>query len=212
MGWLIVLAVVAVLVLIALIPIGVSVRYDASRESDGFGLYALIGRIPISLERLISGEKKKPKKDKSAKKTAKKAAKKADADAEKKGGSWKDFLPLIKIALQFLNSFRKKLRVRNLRMKLILAADDPCDLALNYGRAWAAVGSLMPLLERCFVIKKRNVEVECDFEATQTLVVFRLDLVIPIWALLFLMVKYGLRALKKYFEQQKMKKGGSEHE
>ena len=71
-----------------------------------------------------------------------------------------DFLPLVKVVLQFLDGFRRKLRVNVLELKVVLAADDPCDLAVNYGRAWAAVGNLMPSLERVFVIQKRNIEVE----------------------------------------------------
>ena len=70
-----------------------------------------------------------------------------------KGGSLLDFLPLVKIALDFLGDFRRKLRLDNLYLRLILAGSDPCDLAVNYGRAWAALGNLMPQLEKWFVIK-----------------------------------------------------------
>lgn len=60
---------------------------------------------------------------------------------------------MVKVALNFLGDFRRKLRVNRLELKLILAGGDPCDLAVNYGRAWTAVGNLMPQLERLFVIK-----------------------------------------------------------
>ena len=43
-----------------------------------------------------------------------------------------------------------------MRLKVVLAGGDPCDLSLNYGRAWIALGNIMPHLERYFVIKKRT--------------------------------------------------------
>ena len=67
----------------------------------------------------------------------------------KKGGPVTDFLPLVQTALDLLNAFRKKLRINHLYLKLIMASDDPCDLVVNYGKANAAMGNLLPLLERC---------------------------------------------------------------
>lgn len=199
MGWLIALGILTAL---ALLPIGVSVKYN----QDGFFLRVLVGWIPIRLP-----EKKKPKKEKKAqkeKKTGKKKGASPKKEAEK-GGSLTDFLPLLDVALDLLNAFRRKLRIRRLEMKLIMAADDPCDLAINYGRAWAALGNLMPRLERIFVIKKRDLEVECDFEATQTLIKARADMVISLGGLLWLVVKYGLRALIKYMKILNLRKGGA---
>ena len=102
--------------------------------------------------------------------------------------------------------------MNRLELKLILAGGDPCDLAVNYGRAWAAVGNLMPQLERLFVIKKRDVEVECDFTASETLVIARLDLTITLGRLLGLAIVYGIRALREFLKLQKKRKGGATHE
>lgn len=203
MGWWIALG---ILVVLALLPIGVSIKYN----EDGFFLRCLVGWIPI---RLIGGPKKekKPKKEKE-KKSKKSDDKKRSAPAkpkEEKGGSITDFLPLVKIGLDFLNAFRRKLRIRNLEMKLILAGDDPCDLAVNYGRAWAVLGNLMPRLERCFVIKKRDLEVECDFEADKTVILARFDAVISLGGLLWIAVKYGVKALSAFLKIRNLRKGGA---
>ena len=96
-----------------------------------------------------------------------------------------------------------------MELKLIMAGDDPCDLAVNYGRAWAAVGNLMPQLEKWFVIKKRNIEVECDFEATQTLVIARLDLTITLGRLLTAVFKAAIRGLVEFLKLKKKRKGGA---
>ena len=129
--------------------------------------------------------------------------------AKKSGGPITDFLPLVQIALDMLGAFRRRLRVNMLELRLVMAADDPCDLAVNYGRAWAAVGNLMPRLERVFVIKKRNIEVECDFETSQTRVMARLDLTITLGRIIATAVVYGIKALIEFLKIKNKRKGGA---
>ena len=131
---------------------------------------------------------------------------------KKKGGPVTDFLPLVKVLLKFLDGFRRKLRVNVLELKLIMAADDPCDLAVNYGRAWAAVGNLMPSLERVFVIQKRNIEVECDFTADKTRVLARLDLTITLGRILGLVFALIGRAGIELIKIVMKRKGGAVNE
>ena len=197
-GWLIALG---VLLLLAILPIGVSAVYNA----EGPLVRVILGPVRWTVYP-EKKKQKKPKEKRRAKKVTKPATRKAP---EETGGSWTDFLPLIKTALSFLNGIRRKLRVKRLEMKLTLAGGDPCDLALNYGRAWAAVGNLMPLLEQVLVIKKRNVEVQCDFEAASTVVYARLDVTITLGRFLALLVRYGIRALKQYIELKNQRKGGA---
>ena len=130
-------------------------------------------------------------------------------EKKEQGGSWKDFLSLIPVALDFLGDFRRKLRVDRLELKLILASGDPCDLAINYGKAWAAVGNLMPQLERVFKIHKRDVEVECDFLASETKVIARVDLTITLGRLIAAVSKFGFHALVEFLKIKKIRKGGA---
>ena len=67
----------------------------------------------------------------------------------------------------------------------------------------------MPQLERFFVISKRDVEVECDFTAGQTLIIARLDLTITIGRLLSMAVRYGIRAVREYLKIINKRKGGA---
>ena len=207
MGWLIALG---ILVLLAITPVGVHARYN----SDGILLRAIVGPVKITLLPRKKKEKKrestekpvKPKKEK-----VPKQKKKPDkpADNQEKGGSVTDFLPLLQLVFDFLGEFRRKLRVNRLELKLVLAGGDPCNLAVNYGKAWAAVGNLMPQLERFFVISKRDVEVECDFTAGQTLIIARLDLTITIGRLLSMAVRYGIRAVREYLKIINKRTGGA---
>ena len=206
MGWLITLG---ILVLLAILPLGAAVNY----HSEGFFLDVIAGpvRIPILPKKKKDPNKKEKKKEKKKKpKSGKKGKGEPGAEKKKKkGGPITDFLPIVKTALDLLNSFRKKLRIKRLDLKMIMAADDPCDLAINYGRANAAMGNLLPQLERCFVIKKRDVEIECDFEASETVIIARADITITLGWLLAIVVFYGVRALKQFLQIKNKRKGGA---
>ena len=159
--------------------------------------------------------KKKEKKEKPAKKgkkTKEKAPEKTGSkpkEKKKKGGSIDDFLPVVDVVLDFIAAFGRRLRVNNLQMKLILAGGDPSDLAVNYGRGWAVLGNLLPLLERAFVIKKRDLEVECDFLADKTAVVAQLDLTITIGRIFSLLIICGIPIVRELLKLMKKIKGGA---
>ena len=214
MGWIITLGVVA---LLAVLPLGVSIKYD----SDGPLVKVILGPVKFTVFPLPKKEKKEKKK-KDPKKKAESAQKepapqnpapppapKEEKPKKESGGSLLDFLPLVKLVFQLLGDFRRKLRLDNLYLRLIMAADDPCDLAVNYGKAWAAMGNLMPQLERLFVIKKRDIEIECDFTANETLVIARLDLTITLGRTLSLVVVYAIQAIVEFLKINKKRKGGA---
>ena len=205
MGWIITLC---ILFLLIILPLGAAIQYN----SDGFALQIIAGpvRIPI-----LPAKKKEPKEKKEKKQEKKPAKKRADRPAPKeekpkeKGGSITDFLPLVKTVLELLNCFRKKLRIKLLEIKLILAADDPCDLAINYGRANGAMGNLLPMLERVFVIKKRDVQIECDFESSETVIIARANVTITLGWLLGMIIFYAVRALIQFLKIKNKRKGGA---
>lgn len=200
MGWYIALGVV---ILLATLPVGVGFSYD----TDGPVLRILAG--PLCFTVFPSKKtKERTKKEKPSKK-AKPSQPASKKTPTKKGGNIQDFIPLVRTALDFLGDFRRKLRVRRLELNVILGGGDPCDLATNYGRAWTALGNLWPKLEQIFVIKKRDVKIQCDFEASETLVTACVEITITIGRLLALAVVYGIRAIKEFMKLQKIQKGGT---
>ena len=133
MGWLIA---PGILILLGSVPLGVFVRYD----SGGPLVRIVAGVLRFTVIPLPKKKKKVPKEKKEPSPAEeKKTPPKPVEEPEKKGGSLRDFYPLIQVGERFLNQFRRKLRVEDLVLKLILGGDDPCDLALNYGRAWACL-------------------------------------------------------------------------
>ena len=195
MGWLIALG---ILIVIALLPIGISALYNAG----GPKVQMLIGPVRLTVY---------PKKNKKTEDNAvqSKSQQNPAPKNENSGGSIKDFYPLMQKILDFLVEAKGKLRVKRLDLNLTLGGNDPSDLAINYGRAWAAVGNLIPLLERHFVIKKRNVDVRCDFTSSEITVFARLDLTITVARLLKLGISHGIPALREYLNIIKLRKGGA---
>ena len=139
MGWLIALG---ILLLLAYLPLGVALRYD----SDGPLVRVIAGPLRIQIFPRKKKNKDKVKKKAKGKKVDPKAAepsaessasahtetpKESAAEKEKKGGSVTDFLPLVRVALNFLGEFRRKLRINRLELNLIMAGGDPCDIATN---------------------------------------------------------------------------------
>lgn len=195
MGWLIALG---VLIGIAILPLGVSVVYDAS----GTRVSVIAGPARFAVF---------PKKKRAAS-DQKKVVKKKEKPKKKKdtsGGSIKDFKPLLSGVLEFLGEAKGKLRVKRLEAKITLAGGDPADLAINYGRAWAAVGNVLPILERHLVIKKRNLAVQCDFTSDETRIYARLDVSITVARILSLGIKHGIPLLRDYLNILKLRKGGA---
>ena len=204
MGWIITLA---ILFLLAIIPLGLSMIYDAG------GALVRVVAGPLKFK-VFPPKKKDPDAPPKPKKKKKRSAKDTKGETggktskKKKGGPLSDFYPFVTLTLDFLLDLRNKLRINNLELKFVLAGGDPADLAINYGKTWAAVGNLWPRLETWFVIKKRDVEVECDFEGSENTVYARLDLSITFGRLLVLVVRYGIRGLKEYFNFRKKRNGG----
>lgn len=212
MGWMIALG---GLVLLGFVRIGIRARYDA----DGPLVQLLLGFLKI---KLVPGKKKSGKDDEGRKDKPTKSVQQKKEDKlpteppaapnnqkKKSGGPVTDFLPLVRVALDFLGDFISRIQVRELYLKLTLAGDDPCDLAINYGRAWAALGNLGPALDNMLNIKKRDLEIQCDFEARETLVSAGADVTVTIGRALYLLARYGYRAVKEYINLKNKRKGGA---
>ncbi len=192
MIWLIV---AAVLFGLFWLPIGIRAVY---REKAP-GVWLLVGPFRFTL---YPQKKQKPQ--------AKTASHQKNPEGKERGGSYTDFLSVARGVLEFLSHFRRNLRIKNLEMKLTLAGDDPADLAVNYGRAWGAVGTLIPQLEQWFAIQKRDVAVLCDFAGDKTRIYARIDATIALGRFLFLLSKHGVKTFKQIFSSEKLRKGGAQ--
>ena len=210
------LIILGVLVLLALIPLGAHVRYD----SDGPWVALVIGPIKI---RLIPKKPKKPKKPKAEKKKKEKKKKPEKPKKEKEkqpiGGLFRDFYPFVKLGLDLLGCFFRKLRIPILTLHVGFGGqNDPAGAAINYGRAWSAIGAVMQPIRSMTRIKKENVSCSCDFTTGDMRVFAELKAVFLLGDLVVMAVRYGFRALRQYLKLKKSKKknlpekGGAKNE
>ena len=177
---------------------------DARYGADGIFLAAKIG--PFRLQLLPQKPKKKKKKPAKQPPAVKPAEKKP---AEKKqnpllSGGVDGLMQLLTLALDTLGDLRRKLRVNALMLHVTVpGGDDPAKAAMNYGRAWAAIGALTPAVERLFVIKKRDIQPELNYNETQMKVDAHLVTTITIGRSLALALRAGVGFLKILNERKK---------
>ena len=202
--WMIVLLVLAVLDFIGCILVGVDVGFDGEVR-----LAIKIGFIRV---RILPSKPKKPKKQKKKQPAAKKPAQKPAAAPKKPlfSGDPKELRALLQLGVQTLGDLRCKLRVEVLTLFVYFGGgDDPAKNAIAYGRAWAVIGSITPLLDQLFVIQKRRIEPRFAPQEDKLRVEGRIVLTITIGRALALGIRAGLGFLRIVSNK---KKGDAEHE
>lgn len=195
-GWLIALGVI---ILLGFLPVGICAVYG----ENGASVKLIFGPVRVLLYPRKPKGQKKPRQKKEPDEVLK------PATGKKAGGKLADFLPLVDVVLEFLKDFHRCLRVQFLEMKLLLAGGDPSSLAINYGRAWAALGNLLPIVEQLITIRKRDLDISCDFVEKETKIYVRADLTLRLGSLLRIALWRGLRILFKYYEITNKRKGGA---
>ena len=149
--------IVAIVVLITLLRVGILVIWDGSLT-----LKFIVGPIRFT----ISSDEEKAEKTASAEKTEKQKKKSKSGTKQKSPwpkvllSNWQDLLELVGRVLRMP-------LLDPLVLKVTFGGEDPASGALNYGRAWALIGALMPFLERNFTIGKREIDVQLDRDAKE---------------------------------------------
>ena len=203
--WMIVLLILAFFFLIGCIPVGADVSYLG-------GVLTVKAKIGLLRLTLLPKKPKKPQKQKKPKKSKEKP--KPEKPKEKKkpqplSGGISGVMELLQFACDTLGDLRRKLRMERLELHVRFGAgDDAAKTAIRYGRAWALIGTMLPMLERIFVIKERDIGAELDYNKEEKMTLdARLCITITIGRALALALRAGIRFLKIY---KQMNKGGAE--
>lgn len=185
----IVLALGGILAVLIVLPVGIRVRYR-----DGtLKLWYCFG--PVRVPGYPTGEKTEEKKN-----TQSGVRKVVDEHVEanrKHDSSLGNLLAQLKTVLGLFWALKPKLRLKRLELKLRLAGEDPCAVAMLYGGAWAAIGILVPALEEAFILGKRDLDVDCRFDGGSTTLEAGLDLSVSLGRLLYILMRYSLDTLGK---------------
>ena len=169
----------AAIILIALLRVGVYVEYS----DEGISLKVHVG--PFYLRILPAKEKKKGQKKRGKKKTAK-VRKKDRLPKEKKPGGYERFAAIVKAAADTLGRLRRRLLIKRITIHYIAASDDPSKAAKAFGMANAAFGTVVPVLDRIFRIKRKDFRASADFSARQPSIYVDADISLAVWEAIYI--------------------------
>lgn len=201
------LIILGVLLLIGLIPVGVVFRYRETAQLRlviAFFHKQLLPKKPKTRKQL---EKEKAKKEaKAAKKAEKKKKKEASGLIAKPPEPPKpkkplrdrilDLLPWAKLGVRFVREFfGHRLCIRRLMIRAALAGDDPAKLAAQNGKAWEAIGIVVPVLEQAFRIKQKKIAVYPDFTASKTDLEAEVAIRLRVGGVVWMLLRYACKAL-----------------
>lgn len=187
------LIVLLVLLAVLLIPFGACVRYD----QDGFVAFLKVWLLRFQV---YPAPEKKSKEKKQEEPPSGQPSQPAEEkkDAPKKGGTLeliRAALPLVKPALVGL---KKRLSVDHLDLHVTWAGTDPADVAMGYGCANAALGTLWAVIDQNFKVKKSNLGVSVDFDAPSPTVYLNATVTLNLWKALTLVLPLLVRFLRNY--------------
>lgn len=191
--------VLLVLTVLLLIPLGI----DGGYRNGSLILGLKIGFLNL---RLLPGRKRhrEPKPPKISRLKRKKKPKN-----EKKLLIHSDIKELALIALKALGRLRRRLQVDYLRFRYTLVGGNPFSTALGYGAGNAILGLFVPLFDRAFVIRERDIGLDFDFLSNGQSIDCWLTMTIQIWELLYVAAALGLDFLKikwKHKKQDRLRK------
>jgi len=163
--------IVAILFLIAVLRFGVILEYSKA----GFLLWATAGFLKFSI--LGEDKEKKPKKKKEKEKKP----------FDFKPGSLNDFLNIINAVKNALSRLKRKLLIKKLILYYTSAGDNPANTAIQFGAANAVFGAIIPVLERNFRIRRRDLKAAADFNAREQGIYAKISVSIAVWEVVYIL-------------------------
>lgn len=183
----------AVLILIALLRFGVSVEYGEA----GFDVAATAGPLRLHVypgkDKSENLDKKKTRKVRRNKKPKQKAKRKDEKKTSKKPevkkpGSLSTLLSVLTPIKNTLGRLRRRLLIKKLIIYFTMAGDDPSTTAFAYGAANAAIGTLVPVLEKSFRIKRRDLRAFTNFCSDKPVIYVNAAISIAVWEIIYIML------------------------
>ena len=167
-------AVLLILVLIALLPVGARIIYSA----DGFSFRIRIGRWDLG------GKKKK---DAPSEKPPKKKKENASSEKKKKkpaGDTVRMAFDVIKKAAEKLSWLLRRVILQKLDVSVICGGEDAAGAAFRYGLVCASVYPAAGALAQATGAREQdvNVDIRCDYDRTETTFTLDVAAALRVWA------------------------------
>ena len=183
---LIVLLIVAALLLM---PVGIDAEYAERRAV----VRAKVGPVGLPVLTFPKTEEEKAKQKKRPKKPKEK----------KKKWDRERIVVLIRLGLRALERLRRRLRVDELQLHLLVSTSDPYRTAMLYGSLNAAVYALLPALTQAVELRNQDIQIDVDFDRGQMEAYGRLLLRIYVGQLLVVGAAFGLGFLRWKLEKRR---------
>lgn len=187
-GWIVLLAIFAALVLLSQIRLGGHAAYTA----EGVSVVILAG--PVRVRVFPPDPNKKQKKGKKREKPA--AAEKHEK--KQQGGTLGRLMELLPAVSEAAGALKRRIRVDHLNLTVIWGAEDAASAAIGYGRAYAALGIIVPLLENNFKVKKCDIRAEVDYGRTVPEVTADAAITMTLGQLISFVMVYGGKLLSNW--------------
>lgn len=188
--------VLLILLFIGQVKLGIRLEY----APEGLKFQIRLGAIRVQL--LPVKAEKKSKKQKKHPKKQKEEPPRPSVQKKPSRMSFGEILAYIRallpIVLDAAGSFRTKLCIDQLHLRLVIAAANPADAVLRYGAANAALGSIYTPLSQVFTIKDEQVGVELAQGADETTLKALAAFSIKIGQLTRLGLLYGVRTVRTF--------------
>lgn len=173
------------IVVLLLLPLGISARYDKD-------IYLSLRLLFFTFRILPAKEKKEEvKKGKKVKKRLPEDGRPAHLLDDMRAGIG-DFL-------EAAGALKRGVIIDYLSLDILIASDDPAVTGIGYGTTCASAALLIPVIENNFAVKKSSILVDCDFTGKSGHFKAEIILHIRLWRL-------ALIAFKLFMGSRKSKK------
>ena len=189
------LHILAVVLLVLLLIGQIRVGCRAEFNSEGFFLWARLGKIRIKILPMKPKEEKPQKPPKPPKPKKEKKEKLPAALPEKVGGALEYARALLPVALEAAEGLWRGFAIDTLELELTAGSSDPADAAMLYGNANAALGALWIPLTRAFHVKDGTARVKLAFDAPGITVYALASFSLKLGRVVWVGLRAGVKAL-----------------
>ncbi len=189
------LHILAVVLLVLLLIGQIRVGCRAEFNSEGFFLWARLGKIRIKILPMKPKEEKPQKPPKPPKPKKEKKEKLPATLPEKVGGALEYARALLPVALEAAEGLWRGFAIDTLELELTAGSSDPADAAMLYGNANAALGALWIPLTRAFHVKDGTARVKLDFDAPGMTVYALASFSLKLGRMVWVGLRAGVKAL-----------------
>lgn len=189
------LHILAVVLLVLLLIGQIRVGCRAEFNSEGFFLWARLGKIRIKILPMKPKEEKPQKPPKPPKPKKEKKEKLPATLPEKVGGALEYARALLPVALEAAEGLWRGFVIDTLELELTAGSSDPADAAMLYGNANAALGALWIPLTRAFHVKDGTARVKLDFDAPGMTVYALASFSLKLGRVVWVGLRAGVKAL-----------------